>query len=37
MVTRLAEEKAELLRQQVILDSDIFMGFVWETVFLGFL
>ena len=36
LVTQLEEENAELLREQVTLDSDTFMGFVWETVFLGF-
>ena len=37
LVTQLEEENAELLREQVTLDSDTFMGFVWETVFLVFL
>jgi hypothetical protein len=36
LVTQLEEENAELLREQVTLDSDTFMGFVCETVFLGF-
>ena len=36
LVTQLEEENADLLREQVTLDSDTFMGFVWETVFLGF-